>query len=49
MADKKPTYEQLKHALEVAPPIRQVPDMMYEKWVREVRDKALDGTLVVKK
>jgi hypothetical protein len=49
VADKKPTYEQLKHALEQAPPIRQIPDRIYERYYREVVLKALDGTLVVKR
>ena len=43
----KPTYEQLLVALQLAPSIRQVPDPIYERWVRAMRDKALNGTLVV--
>jgi hypothetical protein len=44
-----PSYDQLLYALQMAPLIRYVPERQYEKWKRDICDRALNGTLEVPK
>jgi hypothetical protein len=46
-ASATPSYDQLLYALQMAPPIRYVPERQYEVFYRDYVVPALNGTLKV--